>query len=231
MANQQESKIEDFAFDFLKNYYTQQYTAKNILVSQDEKTKRGHATDGMLAFKRPDNEVVVATVSMQQSAALTKMLMNHKSNGFGKLRFLTPLVLAAICFLIGRSAGNVLVMLIAPVIAAPLGFILHTFLLKKYRLRQLTALVDSIKQAPANEQWIGLSISSLVFRNNMLANVLQDLCRDNGIGLITVGKRCKVVLMQRPSHKPCRRADYLTYYTSEATIRRALNEDHILRVA
>jgi len=231
MAHQQESKIEDFAFDFLKTYYTQQCAAKNILVSHDEKTKRGHAADGMLAFKKPDGEVIVASVSMQQSAALTTMLTNYKNSGLGKLRFLTPVILAAICFLVGKSMGNILVMFIAPVVVGPIGFILHTFLLKKYRLRQLAAMVDAVKNFPANEQWIGLSISSLTFRNNAIAKALQELCRDNGIGLLTVGKRCKVVLMQRPTNKACRRNDYLAYYTSEESIRKAINEDHVLRVA
>jgi hypothetical protein len=231
MANQQESKIEDFAFDFLKNYYTQQYAAKNILVGQDEKTKRGYTADGMLAFKRSEDEVMLATVSMHQSAALTNLLINYKNSGLGKLRFLTPLILAAVCFMAGKTIGNVLVMLIAPVVIAPLGFILHSFLIKKYRLRQLETIVDNIKHTPANEQWIGLSVSSLVFRKNVLATAFMEMCRDKGIGLLTVGKRCKVVIMQRPSYKASRRSDHLNSYTSETNIRRAINEDHVLRVA
>ncbi|MER2996314.1 hypothetical protein [Pontibacter populi] len=231
MANQLESKIEDFAFDYLKNYYTQQYTTGNILVGQNEKTKRGITTDGMLAFKKPTGEAFLANISMQQSGRLVGMLTNYKKNGLGKLRLLTPLVLAALCFVLGKTTGNILVMLIAPIVVAPIGFMLHTFLIKKYNHRQLETLLDNVKLAPADEQWIGLSISSLVLRNNALAKTLLDMCHQKGLGLITVGKRSKVVLMQRPLNKVSRRNDYLCYYTSEATIRRALNEDHVLRVA
>ncbi|MBJ6116779.1 hypothetical protein JAO76_01160 [Pontibacter sp. BT310] len=231
MANQVESKIEDFAFDYLKNYYSQQYATGNILVGQNEKTKRGNTADGMLAFKKPTGEAFLANISMQQSSSLVGMLINYKKNGLGKLRLLTPLVLAMLCFALGKTTGNVLVMLIAPIVVAPLGFMLHTYLLKKYRYRQLETLLNTVKQAPADEQWIGLSISSLVLRNNTLAKTLLEMCQQKGLGLITVGKRSKIVLLQRPQNKVSRRSDYLSYYTSEATIRRALNEDHVLRVA
>ena len=231
MANQLESKIEDFAFDYLKSYYTQQYTTGNILVGQNEKTKRGSTADGMLAFKKPTGEAFLANISMQQSSNLVGMLTNYKKNGLGKLRFLTPLLLAALCFALGRTTGNIMVMLIAPIVVAPIGFMLHTFLLRKYHTRQLETLLNNVKQVPADEQWIGLSISSLVLRNNPLAKTLLEMCEQKGLGLITVGKRSKVVLMQRPQNKVSRRSDFLSYYTSEATIRRAINEDHVLRVA
>ncbi|NDK55004.1 hypothetical protein [Pontibacter fetidus] len=231
MANQQDSKIENFAFDYLKNYYTQQHTVANILIGQGEKTKRGSVADGMLAFKKATGEIFVANISMEQSQRLTGLLVNYKKNGLSKLRLLTPLLLAALCFALGKSMDNILVMLIAPVVVAPIGFLLHTHFLKKYLNHQVETLLNNVKQVPADEQWIGLSISSLVFRNNPLAKIVLDMCRDKGIGLITVGQRSKVVLMQRPQNKPSRHSDYLRYYDSEANIRRAIDENHVLRVA
>jgi hypothetical protein len=231
MANQHESKIENFAFDYLKNYYNQQYPAGNILIGQAERTKRGNVADGLLAFKKPTGEVFVANISMEQSQSLTGLLINYKKSGLGKLRLLTPLLLAALCFVLGKSMGNILVMLIAPVVVAPIGYLLHTHFVKKYLNHQIENLLNNVKQVPADEQWIGLSISSLVFRNNPLAKIVMDMCRDKGIGLITVGQRNKVILMQRPQNKPSRHSDYLRHYDSEANIRRAIDENHVLRVA
>src|SRR5687768_5385483 len=103
MANQQESKIENVAFDYIKNYYKQQYTSTSILVSQAEKTKRGLTVDGLLAFKKSTEESFVAGISMQQSEALANLLINYKKNGLGKIRLLTPLLLAALCFVLGKA--------------------------------------------------------------------------------------------------------------------------------
>ncbi|MBC5775331.1 hypothetical protein H8S95_14725 [Pontibacter sp. KCTC 32443] len=231
MANQQVSKIEDFAFDYLKNYYTQQCYANNILVGQSEKTKRGNTTDGILAFKQTTGNVFVANISMQQSEALTNLVVNYKKNGLGWFRLITPLLVAAACFFIGRSTGNLLIMLIAPVIFAPFGFILHAYLLKKYRFRQVEKLVDQAKQYPANDQWIGLSISSLMFRKNLLATELLEVCNRKGVGLITVGQRSKVIMMKKPKSATCRRGDFLSHYASDENIRKAIEGDHVLRVA
>lgn len=231
MATQQESKIEDFAFDYLKAYYLQHLAANNILVGQDEKTKRGETADGMLVFKKSTGKAFVSIISLQQSVILVDLLLKYKSYGLGKLRFLSPLVLAALCFLLGKSIGNLLVMLVVPVVVAPLTFMLHTHLRKSYLRRRVETLVDKVTQLPADEQWIGLSISSLIFRNNPLANILLETCSQKGVGLITVGKRNKVILMQRPQHKACRRGDHLSHYLSEANSRRAMNDDHVLRVA
>lgn len=231
MANQHESKIEDFAFDYLKKHYIQQCSLTNVLVSHSEKTKRGVTPDGILVFKKNMNDVFVSSVSMAQAAQLKPLLEKYKKNGLGLLRFVTPLGLAIACFFLGKSINNLLVMLVAPVVVAPLGFLLHTYLLKKYYLRQISNILDAVKQIPADEHWIGLSISSLTFRKNQLATSLLNLCNEKGIGLITVGQRAKVVLMQKPERENCRRSDFLTYYESEDNIRKAVLGDHVLRVA
>lgn len=201
------------------------------MVGLSEKTKRGVTPDGILVFKRDANEVFIASISMEQTARLTTLLQRYKKKGLGLVRFLTPLLLAAGCFLFGKSLGNLLVMLVAPVVVAPLGFMLHTYLLKKFRLRQVEQLLDTVKQIPADEQWIGLSVSSLVFRKNPLALAMLEMCNQKGIGLITVGQRAKVVLMQKPQKLQSRRGDLLSRYTSEENIRKAVLGDHVLRVA
>lgn len=231
MANQHSNKIEDFAFDYLQKHYSQQCSPANVLVSHSEKAKRGTSPDGILTFKRDLNNVFVASVSMAQAADLTQVLTNYKKKGLGLLRFATPVILAIACFFLGKSLNNLLVMLISPVVVAPLGFMLHSYMLKKHYVGKVEKILNVVKHIPADEHWIGLSISSLTFRKNPLATILLDLCSKKGIGLITVGQRAKVVLMNKPERENCRRNDFLSYYVSEETIRKATLGDHVLRVA
>lgn len=74
-------------------------------------------------------------------------------------------------------------------------------------------------------------MSSLTFRNNSLASHMLAMCERRGIGVITVGKRAKVVLMQEPRTLTCRRGDFLSHYAAEVRIRKAVLGDSYLRVA
>ena len=124
-----------------------------------------------------------------------------------------------------------LYMLPAALSVAATGFALHSVLERNSLKNKLDRLLDSLKKLPADEQWLGISVSSLTFRHNSMATHLLDVCKRRGIGVITVGKRAKVVLMQEPVRQTCRRGDFLSYYEGEARIRKALSGDSFLRVA
>ncbi|MCC9135633.1 hypothetical protein ACFSKU_13015 [Pontibacter silvestris] len=88
-----------------------------------------------------------------------------------------------------------------------------------------------LKKQSADQQWLGVSISSLCFWNTSLRNYLLDLCKKRGIGLIAVGKRTKVVLMQEPGKFTWRKRDFISHYNSEEQIRLSLSNSTCLRVA
>lgn len=231
MPNPQESKIEDFAFDYLQHYYMAQQGAKNVLIGRSEKSKQGVEVEGMFAFKHPDSSLFLATITFKNSQRLASLLTVYKKEGLSKLRFATPVLLLALgLYLSLRFDGGIYGIALSFLVAAG-GFILHTYLLKSYIKRNINTLVDELKKHQANEQWLGLSISSLIFRNNSLANYFLKLCQRRGIGIITVGKRAKVVLMQEPRTNVCRKGDFLSHYVSEHNIRKAIQDDTILRVA
>mgnify|MGYP005754236973 CR=1 FL=1 len=231
MPNPQESKIEDFAFDYLKGYYTAQQGAKNILVGRSEKNKQGVSVEGLFAFRQADNALFLATVTFKGSEHLSSILTTYKKKGLSKLRYLTPVILLVSGFLLSMRLEGGMLGLGLSVMIAFLGFVLHSILAKVYLKRKVTKLVDVLKLHQANEQWLGISISSLTFRNNSLANYLLKLCQRRGIGIITVGKRSKVVLVQEPRTNICRKGDFLSHYASEQSIRKAVQDDTILRVA
>lgn len=231
MPNPQESKIEDFAFDYLQGYYTSQQGAKNVLISRSEKNKQGVEVEGMFTFKHPDNSLFLATVTFKNSQKLAALLTTYKKQGLSKLRFLTP----ALLLLLGiyssvQFKGGIIGLVVAFVVAVA-GFILHTYLLKSYLKRSINSLMDVLKMHQSNEQWLGLSISSLAFRNNDIATYFLKLCQRRGVGVITVGKRAKVVLMQEPRTNVCRKGDFLSHYVSEHSIRKAIQDNTVLRVA
>ncbi|WP_299824265.1 hypothetical protein [uncultured Pontibacter sp.] len=231
MPTPQESKIEDFAFDYLKGYYTSQQGAKKVFIGRAEKSKQGVEVEGVFAFKHPDSFLFLATVTFKNSQRLASILTSYKKKGLSKLRFATPVVLLMLgAFLNLRFGGNVYTWALTAAVAFA-GFVLHTYLAKAYLKSSIEKVLEELKKYPANEQWLGISMSSLVFRNNSMASYFLKLCQRRGIGILTVGKRAKVVLIQEPRTNTCRKGDFLSHYISEHNIRKAVQEDTILRVA
>lgn len=231
MPNPQESRIEDFAFDYLQHYYKAQQGAKDVLIGRSEKSKQGVEVEGLFAFKHPDSSLFLATVTFKNSQSLAALLTAYKKEGLSKLRFVTPVLLLALGLYLNLRYDTAIYGIALSFIIAAGSFILHSYLLETYIKRRINTLVDELKRHHANEQWLGISISSLVFRNNSLANYFLKLCQRRGIGILTVGKRAKVVLMQEPRTNVCRKGDFLSHYVSEHNIRKAIQDDTILRVA
>ena len=231
MPHSKENKIEDFAFDYLNNYYASQQGAKNIFVGRSELNKYGVEVEGIFAFKQPDSALFLSTVTFNNSQKIGALLTNYKKVGMSKIRFLTPLVFLLLGLFISITINNNIYVWAFFSLSALGGFILHTYLAKAYLKLQLESMIEEMKQYKANEQWLGLSVSSLVFRNNSLANYFLKLCQSRGIGLITVGKRAKVSLLQEPRIRISHHGDFISHYASEDIIRKAIQIDSMLRVA
>ncbi|MCJ8167251.1 hypothetical protein MKJ04_20590 [Pontibacter sp. E15-1] len=233
MPKNKETRIEDFAFDFLRSHYTTHMGARKILTGQAERTKQGHLVDGLFSFENPDKSLFIASLSTRNSADIATLLNSYKSDGLGKLRFGTAAFLLVSSLWVGIQAINLSVFYALPLalVIAFAGLVLHSFLLKIRLQKKIEVLLDDLKNAPADEQWLGISVSSLTFRRNELAQHLLHVCQRRRIGVITVGKRAKVVLLQEPQTQNCRRGDFLSHYESEVRIRKALLGDSYLRVA
>ncbi|MCX2740040.1 hypothetical protein [Pontibacter anaerobius] len=231
MPSPRESNINDFAFDYLRNHYATRFGAKHILVDKEEQTRQGHSTQGLFSFKMQDNALYVAVLHTEQSPLITKTLTRYKKKGLSKLRYLTSFLVLVLVAVAAWQLGYFALGLAAAVLLAAVTFTLHTLAEEKLKIRKFAHLLDEFRKTPADEQWLGLSISSLTFRNNYLAKQLLAMCARRGIGVITVGQRAKVVLQQEPKPTTCRRGDFLSHYQSDARIRKALLGDTVLRVA
>lgn len=233
MSKHKESRIEDFAYDYLQTYYANRTGATTILTDKDEKTKKGYKADGLISFLTPEKTLFIATLSTSHSDKLVQLLTHYKAKGLSKLRFLTGGLFLAASFLAGWK------MLLWPwwyalALGLLMGFVAftaHTLLARKSLKSKVTRLVQHLSHLPADEQWLGLSISSLTFRNNTLAKHLLAICKQRGIGMITVGKRSKVVQLLEPVTQKPSNGDYLAKYESEVKIRKSLLGDSYLRVA
>lgn len=231
MPNQSESNINDFAYDYLSSHYSARFDAKQILVDKNEQTQHGHTTDGLFSFKQQDNTLFVAALHTHNSPQIASALTRYKKKGLSMMRYASSLLVLLLVTVAGWQLGYLIAGLVAAIPLSAGTFALHTIAEKKLRKRQLLRLLDELKETPADEQWLGLSISSLTFRNNYLAKQLLAMCERRGIGIITVGQRAKVVLLQEPKPSTCRRGDFLSHYQSEDRIRKALLGDKVLRVA
>jgi len=230
MSGNKDNRIENFAFDYLGAYYARQHHNKAPLVRKQEKTKQGYEVDGLFVLRKENNTFFTASLSYRQSDRLAALIKRYKRNGLGRERYITAGVVLFAVASTGYFTGAWFMAGALAVLAAITGFVLHS-LLAKHRLKQhLARLANELRQAPGDERWLGISISSLYFRNNKFAKELVALCEHKGVGLITIGKRAKVVLMQEPRSRFCRRGDFLACYASEAAIRKDLS-DPFLQVA
>jgi hypothetical protein len=230
MPSQRESKIEDFAYDYLSSYYKKMYLVPDLFVGKQEQTKYGQEVNGLFSLQKTDGSFFAATLHTKHSTRLCALLTNHKKKGLSKLRYLTTVVVLAASATLGYFAGHWALLWLMPLLAAVTGFFVHSRLEMRSLGNQMERMMEEIKKLPADERWLGISISSMSFRNNSLADKLLELCQHKGIGLITVGRRAKVVLLQEPRTSVCRKGDYLSYYAAEAGIRKSLT-DAFMRVA
>ncbi|RDV13394.1 hypothetical protein DXT99_19570 [Pontibacter diazotrophicus] len=231
MPNQRESNIEDFAFDYIQSYYTTRAGVKTILVDKAERTRQGYVADGFFSYKNSDKRLFIASLSIRNSSKISSLLTGYKKEGLSIRRYIVAALLFAATLYIGLKAAHWAILYVVPILAAFAGFVLSTVLEKKRLKAKVEHLLDDIMHLHADERWLGISISSLVFRNNDIAKHLLSVCQRRGVGVITVGKRAKVVLMQEPQTQTCRRGDFLSHYESEDRIRKALLGDSFLRVA
>ncbi|OKL39814.1 hypothetical protein [Pontibacter flavimaris] len=231
MPSQRESNINDFAFDFLRSHYSARFGAKHILVDIDEQTRQGHTVQGLFSLQKEDKSLFLASLHTHNSPQIARILTRYKKNGLSMLRYASSVFVLLLVTLAGWRLGFLVAGLAVAVALAAGIFLLHSIAENKLHARQLRHLLDELKKTPADEQWLGLSISSLTFRNNYLARQLLLACERRGIGIITVGQRAKVVLMKEPRQATCRRGDFLSHYQSDARIRQALLGDTVLRVA
>ncbi|GAB3535179.1 hypothetical protein GCM10027443_23630 [Pontibacter brevis] len=231
MPDKRESNIEDFAFDYIQNYYTTRAGITTILVDKAERTRQGYVADGVFSFKNSEKSLFIASLSTKNSSKIASLLTDYKKKGLSRMRYLVAALLFAATLYIGIRTGHWAMLYIVPVVAALTGFVLYSVLEKKRLKRNVERLLEDVMNLHADERWLGISISSLIFRNNDLAKHLLSVCQRRGVGVITVGKRSKVVLMQEPQTQTCRRGDFLSHYESEARIRKALLGESYLRVA
>ncbi|TPE43518.1 hypothetical protein [Pontibacter mangrovi] len=232
MPGQRESNINDFAFDYLCSHYTTNFGAKHLLVEKAVYTRQGHAADGLFSFKKEEDGPFVAALHTANSSKIAAALTRYKKKGLGITRFLSAgLVLVLTGLAVWQLLGQLVTGAVAAVAVAALTFVVHTYLERKYHFSKITSYLNELKRLPANEQWLGISVSSLTFRHNPLAKHLLSVCERRGIGVITVGKRAKVVLMQEPRTLSCRGGDFLSHYQSGDRIRKTLTGDNVLRVA
>ncbi|WP_266202641.1 hypothetical protein [Pontibacter kalidii] len=231
MPSQRESNINDFAFDFLRSHYSAQFGAKHILVDMEEQTRQGHTVQGLFSFRKEDNSLFVASLHTRNSPQIASILTRYKKNGLSLLRYASSFFVLLLITVAGWRLGYFVAGFAVAVALAAGMFMLHSLAEKQLHTRHLLHLLDELKKTPADEQWLGLSISSLTFRNNYLGKQLLLACERRGIGIVTVGQRAKVVLMKEPKPATCRRGDFLSHYQSDARIRKALLGDTVLRVA
>jgi hypothetical protein len=234
MSKLKEATTQIKALEFLKSYY-----AKDCLViycAKEKRTKKesgGKRADGLLCFLKDDKPY---TISLEAKSHKTlKALVSINNDEKFLLQSLIGsiiLTLLTAFILINFTAVTWFYILITAVVESIVGVFIVAIVFDFLDLdsHRAISVINQLKQYPANEQWIAFSkhtdnllLSSPFERKRNQLEVLEDLCRRNGFGLLLVNhKGC--LIKESPKSK---KGDFLCHYCHEKEILRVINTSKV----
>lgn len=223
-----ERTVQIIALEYLVNYYKS--TAKKGLIWDkiEVRTKKqfgGFRADGLLAFHRflyPRPYVV----SMESKSFKTlKNLTPYRDYKLWRKNSIWGGFY--ICVLTGSffflwNADNTIIGLLIPILVWLAGTFAYGWVTRNSERHKHMEVIDQILRYPGNEQWLSFSQDSYYAIDGNLQKTMRKLCRNEGIGILIVGANKRVTLVQKPKKHWFSRKDFLTYYSLEDEIKKAI---------
>ncbi len=227
MARLAESTVQQKALNFLYDYY--QLKAKGKVYHKIEVRTRkefgGKRADGFLAFKRWFRGIYV--ISMESKSYKTLPAMKpYRDNK----KWFWNSVWFAFVFCIGTGGlyaiykmDNTLWSILYPALAFLTGFIVYGLFTKNSFKHQSVDVINQLDTYPGNEQWLSFSKDSINGLKERKWDNLKKICKSQGYGIILVGQRGAIEVVNRPRVRRKFSGDYLKFYALEKEIRAFLN--------
>ncbi len=232
----QEKTVQKRAMSFLENYYDNRLMRRKMFIAEEVRTKSvfgGKRADGLLAY-RSRLSAKPFVVSMEAKSFKTlpalKPYQDMQRWLWNVVRFSVFLFMGSgLFYFVGQGTANADIYI--PIIwclLAGMAFGLLTW--NSYR-HQTVDVITQLKQYPANEQWLAFSKDAFAALREEKQRLLKTVCKNRGIGLLLIGKKQEVDLVNKPKKRWNfieRRggwqwiSDYLVYYSRELEIRQAI---------
>ncbi|MEM6317751.1 MAG: hypothetical protein AAF960_08775 [Bacteroidota bacterium] len=232
-----EKTVQKRALKFLESYYNNRWFKRRIYAAQEVRTKAifgGKRADGLLAFQGWwTGKPYVVSMEAKSIKTLPAIKPYHDRGRWWRncLRFSLFICLASGLFYFIGQSNNRADVLVPLLWCAFAGLFYGLLTWNSYR-HQTIDVIYQLKQYPANEQWLAFSHDSFAALSVEKQTILKDICYYRGIGLLLVGKKEAIELVNKPRRNwywqwDVRRnwqwiSDYLMYYSKEKEIRQLI---------
>ena len=223
-----ESTVQKEALLFLEKHYRKKAKRGNIFSRLEAGTKQeygGKRADGLLAFRHYlwGNYLVSIEAksfktlpAMKPYVEVWKLLWNSL-----KVGLLFCIGSGAIWFLFKMQDGYL--QFITPLNVCFSAAIIYGFFSWNSYRHKTVAVIQQLKQYPANEQWLAFSKDSLEKITQQQQKQLKKICSYQGIGILIIHRVGKIKVWLKPKRKWKYFGDYFKYYSKEKEIRKTLS--------
>lgn len=227
MANLSEKIVQDTAQTFLYNRYCRKARKGRIFSRTEVRTRQkfgGKRADGLLAFRH----FLWGTYVISMEAKSFKTLSSIKPRRNDNLLILNSIkaglklcILSGMFFALYRMDDNFM-QFILPLNAFVCGAIVFGFFTSHSYRHKTVRVIRQLAQYPANERWLAFSKDSLDLLEKDKLKALDKICKFKGIGIIVVSRKGSAKVRRSASMQWKWFGDFLSYYSHEKRIRKAI---------
>lgn len=200
MAKLTEKFVQQKALEKLSCYYRNKFNSSNLYAEQEVVTSKSYGrkrADGFICFNSPLQENHSVSIEAKSHKTIGAILPYWDNEKLGIQTLLLALVAGTLAsYLFFDLAWYwIFVISIGTALLAIVVYITFVAFTEPDKYKQFDVLYQ-VKQYPANEKWIAISVDSLnlidkrdnPFYKNTNSEVLRNECKRHGIGLLLVNK-------------------------------------------
>ncbi len=223
-----EQRVQEAAQIFLEKRYRRKARGGRLFSKMEVRTRKKYGNkraDGLLAFRHSfwGTYVVSMEAKSHKTIGAMKPYLDHGSWILGSLKagLYTCILSGAFYALFKIHDGFVQYLL--PLNIFAIGAILYALFTFGSNRHQMMDVIEQVRQYPANDQWLAFSKDSMQSLSKKKQKLLKAVCKNEGVGVLIVGKNNRVKVWLKPKRRWKWLSDYLKYYSLEKKIRQVID--------
>ena len=227
MANLSEKVVQDTAQAFLYHKYRKKARKGRLFSRTEVRTRQkfgGKRADGLVAFQHFLWGTYVISMEAKSFKTLSTIKPRRDDNLLLWNSFKAGLkccILSGMFFAIYRMDDSFL-QFILPLNMLVCSAIIYGFFTSNSYRHKTVRVIRQLAQYPANERWLAFSKDSLDLLQKDKLKMLDKICKYKGIGIIVVSTKGRAQIRRSASMQWKWFGDFLTYYSHEKSIRKAI---------